>query len=99
MRLQFIYKTTLNERESVIIFDEIQACPRAIQSLKYFCENVPELHIISAGSLLGVALREGGISFPVGKVERIEMYPMSFEEFVEADGGKKYIVLSNSEER
>lgn len=77
--------------ETLVIFDEIQACSRAIQSLKYFCENVPELHIISAGSLLGVALREEGISFPVGKVDRIEMYPMSFEEFVEADGGKKYL--------
>ena len=77
--------------ETLVIFDEIQACPRAIQSLKYFCENMPELHIISAGSLLGVALREQGISFPVGKVDRIEMYPMSFEEFVEADGGKKYL--------
>ena len=65
--------------ETLVIFDEIQACPRAIQSLKYFCENVPKLHIVSAGSLLGVALREKGISFPVGKVDRIEMYPMSFE--------------------
>ena len=70
---------------------EIQACPRAIQSLKYFCENLPKLHVIAAGSLLGVALREKGISFPVGKVNRLEMYPMSFEEFVEADGGKKYL--------
>ena len=77
--------------ETLVIFDEIQACPRAIQSLKYFYENMPNLHIISAGSLLGVALREGGISFPVGKVERLEMHPMSFEEFVEADGGRKYL--------
>lgn len=77
--------------ETLVIFDEIQACPRAIQSLKYFCENIPELHIISAGSLLGVALREKGISFPVGKVDRIDMYPMNFDEFVEADGGKKYL--------
>lgn len=77
--------------ETLVIFDEIQACSRAIQSLKYFCENVPQLHVIAAGSLLGVALREQGISFPVGKVEGLEMYPMSFEEFVEADGGKKYL--------
>lgn len=77
--------------ETLVIFDEIQACSRAIQSLKYFCENVPELHIIAAGSLLGVALRDNGISFPVGKVERLEMFPMSFEEFLEADGGKKYL--------
>lgn len=77
--------------KTLVFFDEIQDCPRAIQSLKYFCENMPELHVIAAGSLLGVALRKEGISFPVGKVERIEMYPMSFEEFVIADGGEKYI--------
>lgn len=77
--------------KTLVIFDEIQACPRAITSLKYFCENMQELHIIAAGSLLGVALRTEGISFPVGKVDRLEMYPMSFEEFVIADGGKKYI--------
>ena len=76
---------------TLVIFDEIQDCPRAVQSLKYFCENMPDLHLIAAGSLLGVALRKEGISFPVGKVERIEMYPMSFEEFVIADGGGKYI--------
>ncbi len=77
--------------KTLVIFDEIQDCPRAIQSLKYFCENMPKLHIIAAGSLLGVALRKEGISFPVGKVDRIEMFPMSFEEFVIADGGRKYI--------
>ncbi len=77
--------------KSLVVFDEIQDCPRAIQSLKYFCENNPELHIIAAGSLLDVALRKEGISFPVGKVNRINMYPMSFEEFVMADGGAKYI--------
>lgn len=77
--------------KTLVVFDEIQDCPRAIQSLKYFCENMPELHLIAAGSLLGVALRKEGISFPVGKVDRMEMYPMSFEEFVIADGGAKYI--------
>ena len=76
---------------TLVVFDEIQDCPRAIQALKYFCENLPELPIIAAGSLLGVALREEGIPFPVGKVERTHMYPMSFEEFVRADGGGKYI--------
>lgn len=77
--------------KTLVILDEIQDCPRAIQSLKYFCENMPQLHIIAAGSLLGVALRKEGISFPVGKVDRLEMYPMSFEEFVMADDGEKYI--------
>ncbi len=82
---------TIAPGKTLVVFDEIQDCPRAIQSLKYFCENVPELHVIAAGSLLGVALREEGISFPVGKVDRLEMYPMSFEEFVMADGGMNYI--------
>lgn len=77
--------------KTLVVFDEIQDCPRAIQSLKYFCEDLQELHLIAAGSLLGVALRKEGISFPVGKVERLEMYPLSFEEFVNADGGEKYI--------
>lgn len=77
--------------KTLVVFDEIQACPRAIQSLKYFCEDMPNLHLIGAGSLLGVALRSDGISFPVGKVDRIEMYPMSFPEFVMADGGQKYL--------
>ena len=79
--------------KTIVIFDEIQACSKAISSLKYFCENIPELHIIAAGSLLGVALRNEGISFPVGKVDRLEMYPLSFEEFVMADDGEKYIEI------
>ncbi len=77
--------------KTLLFLDEIQDCPRAIQSLKYFCENLPELHVIAAGSLLGIALKEQGISFPVGKVQRLEMFPMSFEEFVIADGGEKYL--------
>ena len=77
--------------KTLLILDEIQACPRAITSLKYFCENCPQLHVIAAGSLLGVAIRGEGVSFPVGKVNRIEMFPMSFREFVCADGGKKYL--------
>nr|WP_072514938.1 AAA family ATPase [Ndongobacter massiliensis] len=77
--------------KTLLIFDEIQACPRAISSLKYFCENKADLHIIAAGSLLGVALKQEGVSFPVGKVERLAMFPMNFEEFVIADGGEKYI--------
>lgn len=86
-----VYGKKIIPGKTLVVFDEIQDCARAIQSLKYFCENMPELHVIAAGSLLGVALRKEGISFPVGKVDRIEMYPMSFEEFVIADGGAKYI--------
>ncbi len=73
--------------KTLVIFDEIQACPSAITSLKYFCENKRELHIVCAGSLLGVAIKRDNISFPVGKVDRLQMYPLSFSEFLCADGG------------
>ena len=86
-----IYGKAIKPGNILVVFDEIQDCPRAVQSLKYFCEEMPELHIIAAGSLLGVALKVEGISFPVGKVDRLDMHPMSFEEFVRADGGGKYI--------
>ena len=94
-----IYGKEIIPGRTLVVFDEIQDCPRAIQSLKYFCEDMPELHIIAAGSLLGVALREEGVSFPVGKVDRIEMYPMSFDEFVLADGGEQYVAGLNKMER
>ena len=81
-----IYKKPIVPGKTLVIFDEIQACPRAVTSLKYFCELMPELHIICAGSLLGVSLQRDGISFPVGKVERLVMYPMSFAEFLLACG-------------
>lgn len=74
--------------KTLVIFDEIQACPNAITSLKYFCENRRELHIICAGSLLGVAIKRNHISFPVGKIDRLQMYPLSFSEFLRADGGR-----------
>lgn len=77
--------------KTLIIFDEIQACPEAITALKYFYETMPELHIVCAGSLLGVALKRNNISFPVGKVDRITMYPMSFREFLIANGHKALI--------
>lgn len=70
---------------TLIIFDEIQEIPRALKSLKYFYENAPEYHIIAAGSLLGVALHEG-TSFPVGKVDFCDLYPLDFWEFLHACG-------------
>lgn len=73
---------------TLVIFDEIQACPNAVTSLKYFCENMRLLHIACAGSLLGVAVKRDGISFPVGKVDRLQMYPMTFAEYLCADGGQ-----------
>lgn len=76
---------------TLLIFDEIQQCPRAITSLKYFCENKNDLHLVCAGSLLGVAIKSENISFPVGKVNRLRLYPMSFKEFVIADGGQRFI--------
>lgn len=72
--------------ETCVFFDEIQECPRAITSLKYFCENMRELHLICAGSLLGVAIKKQQLSFPVGKVNRLELHPMDFREFVIAKG-------------
>lgn len=74
--------------ETLIILDEIQEIPLALSSLKYFCENAPEYHIIAAGSLLGVALHKG-ISYPVGKVNLMTMYPLSYIEFLEAIGEQK----------
>jgi predicted AAA+ superfamily ATPase len=71
--------------ETLLIFDEIQACPNALTSLKYFQENVPQYDIVAAGSLLGVFLHEG-VSFPVGKVEFMKLCPMSFCEFLDAIG-------------
>lgn len=68
--------------ETLIIFDEIQSCERAVTSLKYFCEETPEYHIAAAGSLLGVAINRNKTSFPVGKVNVIQLYPMDFEEFL-----------------
>lgn len=74
--------------ETLLILDEIQECPRAITSLKYFCENKRELHVVCAGSLLGVSIKRNKMSFPVGKIERMQMYPMCFSEFLRADGGE-----------
>ncbi len=78
-------------KTDLVIFDEIQECPRAITSLKYFCENAPELALCCAGSLLGVKLSTE--SFPVGKVAFLDLYPMSFEEFLLARDEKMLLEL------
>ena len=83
--IERIYKTKIVPGETLVFFDEIQECPKAITALKYFCENIKELHLICAGSLLGVAIKKENISFPVGKVNRMQLYPMSFKEFVIAN--------------
>ena len=91
--IELLEQCKITEGKTLLIFDEIQEAPRAITSLKYFCENKPNLHVACAGSLLGVALKKENISFPVGKVNRMQMYPMSFKEFLEALGEEKYIAL------
>ncbi|MCD8106129.1 MAG: ATP-binding protein [Lachnospiraceae bacterium] len=73
----------IEPENTLIIFDEVQEIPRALKSLKYFYENAPQYHIIAAGSLLGVALHEG-TSFPVGKVDFCDLYPLDYEEFLSA---------------
>ena len=83
--------------KTLIIFDEIQEVPKAISSLKYFRENAPEYFIVAAGSLLGVALHPG-TSFPVGKVDFIDLHPLSYLEFLEAMGEQKLVKLLNSKD-
>ena len=84
---------TIFKEESLIIFDEIQSCERALTSLKYFCENAPEYHIAAAGSLLGVTLNRAQYSFPVGKVDRLTVYPLDFEEFLWAINKKTAVEI------
>jgi len=80
--LSRIANQTIIRGKTLIIFDEIQLCERALTSLKYFCENAPDYHIIAAGSLLGVAVNRQQFSFPVGKVDIKTLYPMDMEEFL-----------------
>ena len=82
--LTFFTEVPLLPEKTLIFFDEIQECKEALNALKYFCEDAPEYHIIAAGSLLGVAINEGNYSFPVGKVTFLQMYPVSFKEYLRA---------------
>jgi len=75
--------------DTLVIFDEIQSCPRALTSLKYFNEQAPEYHIIGAGSLLGVAINRENYSFPVGNVDSVTMFPLDFEEYLWALGEER----------
>ena len=85
----------INTTNTLIILDEIQECPKALTSLKYFYENAPEYNIVAAGSLLDVALHENS-SFPVGKVDFLDLYPLSFMEFLDAIGESNFIELLNN---
>ncbi len=91
--LEEYFSTTIVPGETLLIFDEIQACERALTSLKYFAEEAPEYHIAAAGSLLGVAIHREHYSFPVGKVLLKTMYPLRFDEFLSATGNRHLVSL------
>lgn len=89
--LSHIAGQTIVREKTLIVFDEVQLCERALTSLKYFCEDAPDYHIIAAGSLLGGAVNREKFSFPVGKVDMKTLYPMDMEEFLLALGEKKLV--------
>lgn len=93
--LERFYETKIVPGECVVIFDEIQEVKDGLAVLKYFCEDMPSLHVAVAGSLLGISLKEDE-SYPVGKVNTLRMYPMSFNEYLLACGRNKLVELLNS---
>ena len=97
LTLQAITGVNVEKENTLIIFDEIQETTRGLHSLKYFYENAPEYHVMVAGSLLGVTLGRGE-SFPVGKVDMLQMYPMTFDEFVEAVSGPSWAEILRSKD-
>lgn len=84
--------------ETLIIFDEVQECEEALNSLKYFCEDAPQYHIIAAGSLLGVAVKRRRMTVPVGKVQVMRMYPVTFREFLRAADKATYDYIDGLED-
>ncbi len=97
MGLELYAGRKIDADNTLLIFDEVQEVPRALASLKYFYENTPDYHIICAGSLLGIALHEG-TSFPVGKVDFLKLYPLSFKEFLMATGKEKFAELLDKQD-
>lgn len=95
MGLELYSGTKINPENTLLIFDEVQEVPRALASLKYFYENAPQYHIVCAGSFLGIALQEG-TSFPVGKVDFLKLYPLSFTEFLMATENERFVELMNT---
>lgn len=93
--LSLLTQAPLLPEETLIIFDEIQGCPDVIGALKYFCEQAPEFHVAAAGSLLGVALPKPTV-FPVGKVDYVHMYPMTFSEFLMAHNKRNLLQFMQS---
>lgn len=92
MGLELYVGCKIDPSNTLLIFDEVQEVPRALASLKYFYENAPQYHIICAGSLLGIALHED-TSFPVGKMDFLKLYPLSFREFLMATGEERFAEL------
>lgn len=92
MGLEIYAGRKINPDSALLIFDEVQEVPRALASLKYFYENAPEYHIVCAGSQLGIALHQG-TSFPVGKVDFLKLYPLSFKEFLMANDKERFAEL------
>lgn len=92
MGLELYAGEKIDPKDTLLIFDEVQEVPQALSSLKYFYENAPQYHIICAGSLLGIALHKG-TSFPVGKVDFLKLFPMSFREFLKATGKGRFAEL------
>jgi hypothetical protein len=82
--LEVLLRQKIIPGKTLLFFDEIQACPRAITALRYFYEEMPELHVVAAGSLLEFALEE--VSFPVGRIQFLNLYPLCFAEYLEAIG-------------
>lgn len=95
MSLSALSGVDITPGNTLLVLDEIQECPKALESLKYFYEDLPELHVAVAGSLLGISLHSN-TSFPVGKVDMIKMYPLCFEEFLEAMGKYQLVNLIHS---
>ena len=83
MNLNIEAGVTITPEDTLIILDEIQDFPKVLESLKYFCEEAPQYHVVAAGSLLGVAIHEG-VSYPVGKADLLDLYPLNFREFLYA---------------
>lgn len=97
LSLSAVTHVSIKPGETLIILDEIQENPLALNSLKYFCENAPEFHIVVAGSLLGISLH-GETSFPVGKVDVIQMFPMTFDEFLMAIGEEQLVEILRTQD-
>lgn len=95
MALSAISQVDITPGDTLVVLDEIQSCPKALEALKFFCEDTPDIHIAAAGSLLGVSLH-GGVSYPVGKVEELRLYPMTFAEFLDALGKNQMAELISS---